>query len=341
MARGEQLMRQWNLLKRLQTRGEGCALRELAGDFGVSERTIQRDFEILEEIGFPIEHEDDDYGKRFWRLRHDLIRSGPLLLRLTEAISLQLAARLFQPLVGTHYADAWDEMLAKIRRIVPKKALDHFAELDKIIYVRLPRQTDYRAHRETIRTLEACIRERTSARVRYTSLTSTRPRTTRFDPYGMVYYEGDLFVLGHSHRARDRRILKISRIASVEPTNDSFRPPRGYDLEAEFRSSFGIFRTAGRTRELVVRFTGIGAKLVQERVWHGSQRLRVVPPERDLFSGADRDPEAVVATYALSDFTEFKRWIKGFGDTAEVLRPDWLRAELREELLAAARLYER
>ena len=49
MPRGEQVQRQWNLLKTLQTRGEGIPLRQLAGEFEVSERTIQRDFEVLEE----------------------------------------------------------------------------------------------------------------------------------------------------------------------------------------------------------------------------------------------------------------------------------------------------
>ena len=63
MARGEVILRQWNLLKTLQTRGEGIPLRELAEQFEVSERTIQRDFEILQELGFPIGHEEDEYGK--------------------------------------------------------------------------------------------------------------------------------------------------------------------------------------------------------------------------------------------------------------------------------------
>jgi len=35
----------------------------------------------------------------------------------------------------------------------------------------------------------------------------------------------------------------------------------------------------------------------------------------------------------------FKGWIKGFGEHAEVLEPQWLRQEICEELLAAARLY--
>ena len=78
MARGELILRQWNLLKTLQTRGEGVPLRQLAEELGVSERTIQRDFEILEEVGFPIEHQEDEYGKRFWRMPADFFRTGPL-----------------------------------------------------------------------------------------------------------------------------------------------------------------------------------------------------------------------------------------------------------------------
>lgn len=45
MARGELILRQWNLLKMLQTRGEGISLRDPAREFQASERTIQRDFE--------------------------------------------------------------------------------------------------------------------------------------------------------------------------------------------------------------------------------------------------------------------------------------------------------
>ena len=76
MARGEQILRHWNLLKTLQTRGEGMPLRQLAEEFEVSERTIQRDFEMLQELGFPIAHQEDEYGKRYWRMPHDFFRTS-------------------------------------------------------------------------------------------------------------------------------------------------------------------------------------------------------------------------------------------------------------------------
>ena len=40
--------------------------------------------------------------------------------------------------------------------------------------------------------------------------------TTLFDPYGLIYYDGDLFALGYPHAANDWRIFKVSRIEVAE-----------------------------------------------------------------------------------------------------------------------------
>jgi len=78
---------------------------------------------------------------------------------------------------------------------------------------------------------------------------------------------------------------------------------------------------------------------VQERVWHTSQRLEWLPTEDVLFDVEDGNAEGVVATFQLSDVAEFKRWLKGFGDHCEVVRPEWLRHQMRDELAAAMKLY--
>ncbi|MGB2987584.1 MAG: WYL domain-containing protein, partial [Phycisphaerae bacterium] len=79
--------------------------------------------------------------------------------------------------------------------------------------------------------------------------------------------------------------------------------------------------------------------LVEERLWHESQRLQWLPADDTLFEQAPDEPEALMATFRLANMVEFKQWIKGFGDQAEVLRPGWLRGEMRVELLAATRRY--
>jgi len=322
----------------LQTRGCGVPLAELAQQNEVSERTIQRDFEVLQQLGFPIQHEQDEFGKRFWRMPHDFFRSGPLVLNLTEAISLHLADSLLAPLSGTYLGEGLQTVLEKIRSLVPRKALDYFAALDETIYVRRTGVTDYSAFTQTIRVVVDAVREHRTIEVDYRAIWRGEEYRTRFDPYGLVYYDGDLFVVGRSHRANALRVFKVTRIGSATPTSATFERDPNFQLEAQFRKSFGIFQADGKAIDIVVRFTKLAATLVEERVWHESQRLSWQTADETLFE-ADDDGDALIATFRLCGTVEFKRWIKGFGDQAEILKPAHLREELREELLAAAGRY--
>ncbi len=340
MSRGNQILRQWNLLRTLQLRGAGVSLSQLARDAEVSERTIQRDFEILQELGFPIEHDEDEYGKRFWRMPHDFFKAGPLVMSLTEAVSLHLADRLLAPLSGTYLAEGLQTILEKIRNLVPHKAMDYFAALDETIYVRRTGMTDYSEFSDTIRVLSDAARAERTVEVRYRTIWRGAEYTTRFDPYGLVFYDGDLFTIGRSHRADAIRTFKVPRILSATASTERFERPSDFSLEGLFQSSFGIFQSSGKPVEITVRFTGGSAALVEERVWHESQQLAWRPAEETLFEQLPEEPDSLLATYRLSGVLEFKRWVKGFGEQAEVLKPVWLRQEMRDELRAAARLYD-
>jgi len=341
MPRGEQIIRHWNLLRTLQTRGEGIPLAQLAGESEVSERTIQRDFELLQELGFPVDFEEDEYGKRFWRLPHDLFRTGPLVLGLTEAVSLHLAERLFAPLAGTHFSDGLESILGKIRSLIPAKALDHFSGLGETLHVRPFAATDYSELTDFLRVLDQGAQECRTVEVEYRSLWRDARYTTPYDPYGLVLHLDDLFAVGRSHRADAVRIFKVSRVRAARLTDQTFERPDDFDLGNFFRSSFGIIQTSQDPIEIAVQFKGVAAAVVEERIWHDSQKLEWLPAEPNLFDRQNHETDALVATFHLAEVIEFKRWLKGFGDQAVVLKPKWLREEIRQELLAAAAQYDR
>lgn len=341
MAQGEQIQRHWNLLRSLQTRGEGIPLAQLAADMEVSERTIQRDLELLQELGFPIEHDQDEYGKRFWRMPPSFFKSGSLNLSMTEAISLHLARQFLDPLRGTSFAEGLESILQKIHSLIPQKARDYFADLSSMITVRSLAATDYSRHAEEIRILDQAIRERITVQISYRSLWRREQYETLFEPYGLILHLDDLFLVGKSHRANALRVFKISRILGVQTTRERFERPEDFNLETLFRNSFGIVRSEQSPVPVSVLFSGPAAEVVEERIWHDSQRLQWLPPEQNLFEPAGDDHEALLVTFELSDLVEFKSWVKGFGECAVVLSPEWLREEIRQELLQAAEHYAR
>ena len=68
MAKGSQLSRQWQLLRILENFHYGVSVEELAEKVEYCRRTVERDLDDLQRLGFPIAFETEDYGKKLWRL---------------------------------------------------------------------------------------------------------------------------------------------------------------------------------------------------------------------------------------------------------------------------------
>jgi predicted DNA-binding transcriptional regulator YafY len=87
---------------------------------------------------------------------------------------------------------------------------------------------------------------------------------------------------------------------------------------------------------------------VGRRFWNEGEQHGWLPAERTLFEpepggpapGLD-PPPSLRATFRLANTVEFKRWLKGFGAMAEILKPAWLRAEMAAELREAVARYGR
>jgi predicted DNA-binding transcriptional regulator YafY len=62
--RGEQLARQWRILRTIESRNHGITVAELAVQEGCHSRTIWRDLAAIQEAGFPLYSEKDGQKTR-------------------------------------------------------------------------------------------------------------------------------------------------------------------------------------------------------------------------------------------------------------------------------------
>jgi hypothetical protein len=100
MGRGNQLIRQWQLLKILQNNRLGISIDELVERTYCTRRTVERDLAVLKEVNFPITAEVADYGKKLWKLEPNFLNSPDFIIGITEMVSLHLAKQLFSPLIN-------------------------------------------------------------------------------------------------------------------------------------------------------------------------------------------------------------------------------------------------
>lgn len=326
MARGEPLIRQWNLLKTLQSYRFGTSAEDLAGRVGCSVRQVKRDLGVLQEVGFPISFEQRDFGKRFWKLSRDFVETGQVLLSVTEMLSLYLSRQLLAPLVGTQFGDGLSSALDKIKTLLPSKALAYFRSLDERLFVKSMPGHDYSAQDKEIRIVNQAIAESRILKVRYRSAHSGSIHEWRLHPYGIVLFGMSLYCVGRLVDHNEMRTLKVERLLGVEMTGETFERPYDFSLQDYLHGSFGIF-APGRRQTVQVRFSDWAAVNVRELQWHPSQKI------------VEDAPDHVTAQFELADTTEFKRWVLGFGRNATVLAPKELAAEVADELAAAQAAY--
>jgi len=209
-------------LELLQTH-PGITADQLGGRLGVCERAARRYVEILRAAGVPIEATRGRYGG--YQLGHGL-RLRPLMFTAPEALSLAMAV-----LEGGHEADAVDDpvqtALSKIIRVLPEPMAGPVEAIRRVSARRRPQGQGTPNPETTALLVEAC---ETHQRIRVdyqSSRNSLRPM--EIDPWAVVVRYGRWYLLGWSHTADARRVLRVDRIASIELSTDTFEPPADLD----------------------------------------------------------------------------------------------------------------
>lgn len=328
MSRGEPLIRQWNLLKAMQAVHYGLSVDELAQRVECSKRQVLRDLKILQELGFPISFEERDFGKRFWRLSAQFIQSDKLVFSLTELLSIYLGQKLLSPLAGTQFGEGLLTLMDKIKAMLSPRALRYFSELDGTFLVKTPILNNYAACDKTIRLLTRAINESIVVDMCYRSLSCAEPYQTFYQPYGLVFFDSDLYCIGLMERYHEIRTLKLNRVVSAELTDRHFNRPRDFSLMNHTQDSFGIIAEPGKMVTIRIQVHGWAAASVRETQRHPSQKI------------LSDTGGTLTVQFELTNMTELKRWLLSFGRYARVLSPKLLVEDLRAETDQMAKLYK-
>jgi proteasome accessory factor B len=123
------------------------------------------------------------------------------------------------------------------------------------------------------------------------------------------------------------RTFNLSRIQQLQTLVDRFVVPRDFRLEKYLGNAWEMIPEPGRDKKVVIRFKPMVARNVAEVVWHRTQETRFLP---------DGSLEFRVR---VSGLKEISWWILGYGDQAEVLKPQRLRKIVAGRAMNMAAIY--
>jgi len=324
--RNAEVIRQWQILREIETRRTGVTIHELADLTGVSTRTIRRDLQALQEAGFAVYDEGEENETKRWKLDTQAFRAVQEGLTVSDVAALYLSRSIVEALSGWPLADELRTAFAKIERGLNPRTREFLATLPDVISTKAgPRAApDGRALVDVTRRLFDAVRDRRVVSMQYFSATSNRAKDYDVHPYRLALAHGGVYLVAWVPAYGEFRTFAASRIQRLSVGEATFKRARHLPDDL-FSASMGIFTAPPERIEL--EFDAAVAPHVRGRVWHESQQAV------DLSDGRIR------MTLDVSNDWALRSWLLGFGARVRVLAPETLAAQLREEFDRAAGLY--
>lgn len=295
----------------------------LARQFEVCPRTAQRNIEIMRDrLHAPFEY---DSGRKGYFYPDDSFNLPQLLVSQHELLAILLARNLLSQSAGGIISEAIASFGKKLLTQTGEFGLSEQRLRDSFSAVWNGfSPTDGK----TFQNLANALLQNRRVKFRYYSPSQDAWTDRCIDPYHLQHYNGSWVLLAWCHLRRQWRQFNLSRIQALSLSAERFTPHPESQWRHKIQGAFGIFQD-GEPKTVTLQFTPYRARWVSREHWHSQQQT---------FTEADG---ALRMRLVVTDFREIKLRILQYGADVEVLEPEELRTEIRQEIGRMVRLYQK
>jgi proteasome accessory factor B len=309
MPRGNQITRQWRILRLLESTRTGLRARDIQDRLGgdISERTIFRDLQHLQEAGFLLL---EDQGR--WRAHGEGGYSIPV--EASELLALLLSEELLAPMRAAEVVGALTGLREKVEVMLGPTRCSYAAEIKDHLVATFVGPGDY-SDDTVVPAIEDAIHREHRLHIRYWS---PRREITdrRVDPYLIWYADARLYLVGHCHLRRAVRTFLVDRIRNIEILDESFDVDPSFDVRKFTGSGLGAW--SGERHRVELWFSPPVAHLAHERRFHPSQQV-----ENDASGG-------VRVIMEVAGLPHVAAWVASFGGQIIARGPELLAQRIRD-----------
>lgn len=164
------------------------------------------------------------------------------------------------------------------------------------------------------------MRDSVAVEMTYQNYWHDKPYTFEVEPYCVKVFRQRWYVIGNSAK-QEIRIYSLDRVQSLQPTENKFTLPAGFDGEEYFANCFGI-SNYGKSEFVTVRVSNEEKKnrYFKSLPLHHSQEVIEELEEYTIFR------------YYLQPTYDFRQELLSHGAEIEVLSPKWFREEIHSIL---------
>jgi predicted DNA-binding transcriptional regulator YafY len=248
----KKVFRLFFILNQLDSRKK-ISTGELAKEFNVSLRTVQRDIVLLNTTGFPIISLEKGYHsfmEGFSLKKMMLTREEASLLSFLHDISKSL---------GEKFEDSFSSILKKV---VSK-------EQDSAFYVKLPEGSKINKDFPYIKELEDAVKNNIKIALYYK--TSEKEGDYKVCPLKIIFFDGFWYLLAQVDGKDWIRTFRLENIMNIELLDVYFTSPK--NLSTFLDQSVNIWFTEKRDKQVVLKVDKEAANYFKQQVYFPLQKI--------------------------------------------------------------------
>ena len=302
-------------------RAPNCSV--LAREFEISVKTVQRDVDFMrDQLMLPIEY--DSRGHGFFYSRP--VGQFPLItVSEGEVVALLVAQKAAEQYRGTSFEKPLRSAFQKLVSSLTGETNISLHELSEAVSFHSAGVPN-----SQIKVFELLTEAVVSNRVvefDYFSLRADKPELRRVAPYHLACINNQWYLIGADQTHGELRTFALTRVAKVKNLKIPFTRPANFSVAKMLAGSFAAFQ-AERTEHVKIRFDAFAARLVSERQWHKSQKMRPA------------DGGGMELTMRVGIAPDLENWVLSWGDHAEVMEPLELRRRISATIRNMAKRYQ-
>jgi len=296
--------------------------QKIAAELEVSAKTIQRDIDFMRyRLGLPIEYHPREFGFFY----SEPVTAFPNIeVSEGEITALLVAQKALAQYKGTPFERPLQSAFRKLTDGLKDRLSFSWHDLEEAISFRSAGASA--ADLELFEAVSRSVLRSVELEFEYRKLSSAGYERRRVRPYHLGCLENQWYLFGEDLERRQLRTFALPRMRKVSLTNKGFRRPADFSIAQILSGSFGVY-SAGKKQRIQIQFDAFAARLVAERKWHESQRVR------------EKANGSIILELELGSLQEIERWILSWGKHARVLAPKELATRIRDEVAAVAKLY--
>ncbi len=294
----------------------------MAAGYEVSTKSIWRDIDYLKnQQNAPIEYDPKKRGYYYTEEKYAL---PAIHISESDLFAICIAEKALKQHENTPIYKKLVSVFQKIEQSLPDRITVDPSWIDQRLSVIRDRST--RIDPLVWDTVASGLHKNRVLRIQYQKPGDHSPTERKVAPYHVASFQGEWYLAGHCHLRKKVLTFAISRIREARILKEQFEIPADFDLSRFSENRFGIFNGTEQ-QSVKIRFNRKTAPYIREREWHPHQEI------------SENKDGSLVLAFPADHLFEVKQWILSWGRGAEVMAPETLVREVKEELSGMRQVY--